>query len=115
MLEMTGTRKEKDPMRRCLYSIVLVLATTGVAHAAPYQTTYGEDPIPDARLLRGPIVTTYGQDPVPAKSLSQRIWELRNRPARISNYTPGSQFEIRPGSPTIVNNKPKAPSARRRW
>ena len=101
--------------RRILIASLLLLAALRSVAAEPYQTTYGEDPIPDAHLLRRPIVTTYGQDPVPAKSLSQRLWEYRNRPARLSTYMPGSQIEIRPGSPTIINSKPKSPSSRRHW
>ena len=65
--------REKPSMYRCILIVLLLLAALRSATAEPYQTTYGEDPIPDAHLLRRPIVTTYGQDPLPAKSLSQRF------------------------------------------
>lgn len=68
-------------MKRERNYLVAALLAVGLCQTMPaaraIETTYGEDPVPNARCYDGFIDLGYGIDPIPAKSLSVRWKEWR--------------------------------------
>lgn len=101
--------------------MVLAVATlagcaTTATHVFAIETSYGEDPVPDAHRFNGSICLGYGVDPVPLRSPLERwtFWRSeRGRaaegksPARVHSLPPVSSNPSAVASPVV--ERPQAP------
>jgi hypothetical protein len=91
-----------------------------LSHAATrsfaIETTYGEDPVPDAHRFNGSICLGYGVDPIPIRSPLERwtFWRSERTgappgrsPARVHSLPPVSSTLQDGASP--VAERPQAP------
>ena len=97
------------------YHIVLVAAMlaahgSGLSAAQDIETSYGEDPVPDAHRFNGSICLGYGVDPIPVRSPLERwtFWRSeiqenqRKHPSARSATSPASTPAAATGRPATV-------------
>src|SRR3954469_25489324 len=86
-----------------LLAIVARLCTLFHAHQTlGANTTYGEDPVPDAHRVSGSMSMGYGVDPIPLESPLARFQTWRSR---FSGRSQGARESSQPSCPPIAGNK----------
>ncbi|HTM53482.1 MAG TPA: hypothetical protein VL175_05610 [Pirellulales bacterium] len=84
-----------------LAALVFLGAVVHGSFALAVDTTYGEDPVPDAHRVRGSVSMGYGVDPVPLESPLSRLRKWR---ARFGSRPTGAP-ENQPPCPPMAERK----------
>jgi hypothetical protein len=94
--------------RILLMAAMLALSAATATRLFAIETTYGEDPVPNAHRFNGSICLGYGVDPIPVRSPLERwtLWQAeRGRPPSVR--TPSRSGDR---SPTALNPKSGPPA-----
>jgi hypothetical protein len=84
-----------------LAALVFLSAVIHGSLALAVDTTYGEDPVPDAHRVRGSVSMGYGVDPIPLESPLTRLRKWR---ARFGSRPKGG-LDNQPPCPPMVEQK----------
>jgi len=94
-----------------LAAVVFVGAALHSSLSLAVDTTYGEDPVPDAHRVRGSVSMGYGVDPIPLESPLARLRKWRARFGNRPKGAPENQPPFPPMAEREIASGPTSASA----
>jgi hypothetical protein len=104
----------KTSCRIVLAAATLALFSTATTRLCAIETSYGEDPVPDAHRFNGSICLGYGVDPIPVRSPLERwtFWRSeRGRAAHAKSPARGQAPPASANSPALTTPTTEHPQS----